>query len=70
MKTQRVLVTGAAGFLGSHLCDLLIGEGHQVVGVDNFATGRPANLTGLRNESRFSLVEQDICEPFDLGAVD
>jgi dTDP-glucose 4,6-dehydratase len=70
LKTQRILVTGAAGFLGSHLCDTLLAEGHQVVGVDNFATGRPANIAHLRNESRFTLVEQDICEPFDLGHVD
>jgi dTDP-glucose 4,6-dehydratase len=70
LTTQRVLVTGAAGFLGSHLCDALIAEGNHVIGVDNFATGRPANLAGLSNEPRFSLVEQDICEPFDLGQVD
>jgi dTDP-glucose 4,6-dehydratase len=70
LTTQRVLVTGAAGFLGSHLCDALVGEGHHVVGVDNFATGRGANLAGLRNDSRFTLVEQDICQPFDPGAVD
>ncbi len=70
MTTQRVLVTGAAGFLGSHLCDALVGQGHHVVGVDNFATGRGANLAGLRNDARFTLVEQDICQPFDPGAVD
>jgi dTDP-glucose 4,6-dehydratase len=70
LTTQRVLVTGAAGFLGSHLCDALVGQGHQVVGLDNFATGRDANLAGLRNDSRFTLVEQDICQPFDPGAVD
>jgi dTDP-glucose 4,6-dehydratase len=70
LTTQRVLVTGAAGFLGSHLCDALVGQGHHVVGVDNFATGRGANLAGLRNDSRFTLVEQDICQPFDPGAVD
>jgi dTDP-glucose 4,6-dehydratase len=67
---QRVLVTGAAGFLGSHLCDALLGQGHHVVGVDNFATGRAANLAGLANEARFTLIEQDICEPFDPGHVD
>jgi dTDP-glucose 4,6-dehydratase len=70
LTTHRVLVTGAAGFLGSHLCDALLAQGHQVVGVDNLATGRPANLAHLKNESRFTLVEQDICEPFDLGEID
>jgi dTDP-glucose 4,6-dehydratase len=64
------MVTGAAGFLGSHLCDALVGQGHHVVGVDNFATGRSANLAGLANETRFTLIEQDICEPFDPGRVD
>ena len=66
---ERILVTGAAGFLGSHLTDVLLGEGHTVVGVDNLCTGNVANLAHLRGEPRFSLVEQDICEPFDVGAV-
>ena len=70
LTTQRVLVTGAAGFLGSHLCDALLGEGHNVVGVDNFSTGRPVNLDHLGKDSRFTLIEQDICKPFDVGAVD
>ena len=70
MTTHRVLVTGAAGFLGSHLSDALIAEGKTVVGVDNLCTGRLANLTQFANEPRFSLVEQDICQPFDLGPVD
>jgi dTDP-glucose 4,6-dehydratase len=70
LTTHRVLVTGAAGFLGSHLCDALLAQGHQVVGVDNLSTGRPANLAHLKNESRFNLVEQDICQPFDLGPID
>ena len=70
MTTHRVLVTGAAGFLGSHLCDALIAQGNHVVGVDNLSTGRPANLAGLRSEPRFTLVEQDICQPFDLGSID
>jgi dTDP-glucose 4,6-dehydratase len=67
---QRILVTGAAGFLGSHLCDALLAEGHTVVGVDNLCTGRTANLSHLAGESRFNLVEQDICRPFDTGKVD
>jgi dTDP-glucose 4,6-dehydratase len=70
MSEQQVLVTGAAGFLGSHLCDALLAEGHRVLGVDNLSTGRLANLAHLTNEPRFRLEERDICEPFDLGRVD
>src|SRR6185369_13558060 len=67
---MRALVTGGAGFIGSHLCDRLLAEGNSVVAVDNFATGRPANIQHLRNESRFEFVEQDICRPFEVGKVD
>jgi dTDP-glucose 4,6-dehydratase len=67
---MRVLVTGAAGFLGSHLCDALLAEGHAVVGVDNFLTGSAQNLDHLRKESRFELHEHDITSPFDLGKVE
>ena len=67
---MRVLLTGAAGFLGSHLTDRLLGEGHYVVGVDNLCTGSLRNLAHLNNESRFELIEQDTCEFFDPGPVD
>jgi dTDP-glucose 4,6-dehydratase len=67
---MRVLVTGAAGFLGSHLCDALIAEGHVVVGVDNFLTGSEQNLAHLDHESRFEFHEYDITEPFDFGKVE
>lgn len=70
MTSRTFLVTGAAGFLGSHLCDSLLASGHSVIGVDNLSTGRVANLEHLRREGRFSLVEQDICKPFDPGHVD
>ncbi|HEX4156483.1 MAG TPA: UDP-glucuronic acid decarboxylase family protein [Acidobacteriaceae bacterium] len=70
METKRILVTGAAGFLGSHLCDALLGEGHELVGVDNLATGSLANLKHLEREPRFSLEQLDICEPFDVGRVE
>jgi len=68
--SQRVVVTGGAGFLGSHLCDALLGEGNSVVAVDNLLTGRARNLDHLRNEKRFEFLQADICEPFDPGKVD
>jgi dTDP-glucose 4,6-dehydratase len=70
MNKPRALVTGGAGFLGSHLCDALLGEGYSIVVVDNLLTGRRANLDHLRNEPAFEFIEKDICEPFDVGHVD
>lgn len=67
---MRVLVTGAAGFLGSHLTDRLLGEGHKVVGVDNLSTGDAENIAHLANEPHFSFEQRDICKPFDPGPVD
>ncbi len=70
MSERRALVTGGAGFLGSHLCDRLLAEGYSVVVADNLLTGRLANLEHLRNEPRFEFRKIDINEPFDCGAVD
>ena len=70
MAQKRALVSGAAGFLGSHLCEALLADGWVVVGLDNYATGNPANLSGLKTEPRFSLIEHDICEPIEAGRVD
>ncbi|HVT72875.1 MAG TPA: UDP-glucuronic acid decarboxylase family protein [Lacunisphaera sp.] len=61
---MRILVTGGAGFLGSHLCDRLVGDGHDVVCLDNFFTGSKANLTGLLGHPRFELVRHDVIDPF------
>ena len=70
MSHGRVVVTGGAGFLGSHLCDALLSDGNSVIAVDNLLTGRTQNLAHLRNESRFEFRQIDICEPFDCGKVD
>ena len=60
----RALVTGGAGFLGSHLCDRLLAEGLDVIALDNFVTGSPDNLQHLQNNPRFTFVQQDVIEPF------
>ena len=56
----RTLITGAAGFLGSHLCDRFLAEGHEVVGMDNFVTGDPENIAHLTGHERFSFVRHDV----------
>ena len=61
---QRVVVTGGAGFLGSHLCERLVGEGHYVTCVDNFQTGRRENVSDLLTSGRFEIIEHDIVTPF------
>ncbi len=64
--TKRVLVTGGAGFLGSHLCDRLIDEGHEVLCVDNFFTGARANIAHLFEHPRFELLRHDITMPLSV----
>jgi dTDP-glucose 4,6-dehydratase len=70
---MRILITGAAGFLGSNLCDRLIAEGHQVIGMDNFITGSPDNLAHLAGDKNFSFIRHDVSNfifvPGELDAV-
>jgi dTDP-glucose 4,6-dehydratase len=70
LAEKHVLVSGAAGFLGSHLCEALIAEGNSVVGVDNYSTGNPMNLAELNRDPAFSFIEHDICEPLKIGGID
>ncbi|MDW8310269.1 MAG: GDP-mannose 4,6-dehydratase, partial [Verrucomicrobiales bacterium] len=64
-KTKRTpvsVVTGAAGFLGSHLVDLLLARGHRVIGIDNFITGTVDNIAHLAGNTRFRFIQQDVTE--------
>lgn len=63
---MRVLVSGAAGFIGSHLCDALLEQGATVVGVDNLITGRQDNIAHLGSSRQFEFIEHDIIDPIDL----
>jgi nucleoside-diphosphate-sugar epimerase len=64
---MRILLAGAAGFIGSHLVDRLLCDGHEVVGVDNLITGRAANLAHLGDKARFTYVQADIIEPLEVA---
>src|SRR4249919_1097545 len=59
---MRILITGGAGFLGCHLCATLVEQGHQVVCVDNFVTGRPENISHLMGHERFSFIRYNVCD--------
>ncbi len=61
---MRILVTGGAGFLGSHLCDRLLADGHEVIAIDNLFTGRKLNIAHLANHPRFEFVRHDVIDPF------
>jgi UDP-glucuronate decarboxylase len=61
--TRRILVSGGAGFLGSHLCERLLAEGHEVVCVDNFSTGSRRNVHQLLDNPNFELIRHDVCVP-------
>jgi UDP-glucuronate decarboxylase len=60
---MRILVTGGAGFIGSHLCERLVGEGHDVLCLDNFFTGRRVNIVKLLDNHHFELIRHDVIEP-------
>jgi UDP-glucuronate decarboxylase len=62
----KILVTGGAGFLGSHLCKRLLNAGHSVICLDNFQTGRRSNIEALLEYEDFVLLEQDVCDPIDV----
>jgi UDP-glucuronate decarboxylase len=64
-KKLSIVVTGGAGFLGSHLSEHLVGQGHHVICIDNFHTGRPANVRALAASGRFEVIEHDIVRPFE-----
>ncbi len=63
LKAMRVLVTGGAGFVGSHLCERLLRDGHGVICLDNFFTGRRENVAHLLDDRRFELLRHDVIEP-------
>ncbi len=68
---MRILITGAAGFLGSHLCDHLLADGHEVIGLDNFITGNPGNIAHLMGNEKFSFQRHDVSNYiFVAGKVD
>jgi dTDP-glucose 4,6-dehydratase len=64
---MRVLITGGAGFIGSHLCDMLLADGHQVIAMDNMITGKRENVAHLEGNARFSLVLHDVTEPIEVA---
>lgn len=67
-KQQTILVTGGAGFLGSHLCERLLKSGHVVICLDNFFTGSKGNIFPFLNHPSFKMIEHDVCHPIDVQA--
>src|SRR5215831_12304336 len=66
--TLKALVTGGAGFIGSHLCARLLRDGHDVICADNLLTGRERNIEQLRDDARFTFLRHDVTEPLDIAA--
>jgi dTDP-glucose 4,6-dehydratase len=68
---MRVLISGAAGFLASHLSDLLLAQGHEIVGLDNFITGKPQNIAHFKGNKNYKFIEHDVIEPVKIdGPID
>lgn len=65
---SKILITGGAGFIGSHLCGRFLAEGHEVVCVDNFLSGSRDNLTPFHDNPHFTLIEHDVCQPLPLDS--
>ena len=65
---MRIVVTGGAGFIGSHLCERLLRDGHEVICLDNFFTGSKENIAGLCDNPAFELIRHDITQPILLEA--
>src|SRR3984957_15102500 len=71
LSEQRILITGGGGFIGSHLCERFLAEGHDVIAVDNFITGRPENVRHLAANPKFRLIEHDVSQHLTVdGPVD
>lgn len=64
---MKILITGGAGFIGSHLCEKMLSDGHEVICVDNFLSGSRDNIRTLEDNPRFTLIEHDVCQPLPLS---
>ena len=67
---KRILITGGAGFLASHICDQLIARGHKVICLDNFITGKKENIAQLLKDKNFTFIKQDVSRPFKVAGED
>ncbi|PIW61288.1 MAG: NAD-dependent dehydratase, partial [Candidatus Omnitrophica bacterium CG12_big_fil_rev_8_21_14_0_65_50_5] len=70
-RKRVAVITGGAGFLGSHLCDRFLAEGYKVIAIDNLITGNPDNIKHLKKDKNFNFLKRDISKPFKVtGPVD